>query len=146
MAQFPPEENSVEKLRESLALLSKALDDIRDKVAYDEAQRMASEEGSVTFVNDDAFRLRFLRAEQFRPKKAAERMVKNLDLLYRYLGPKGLKRPISMNDLDEKSIAVMKTGSFQLLPSRDRSGRRIAVRIGPLGLDFMKHEKSVSML
>lgn len=106
---------------------------------------MLREEDAPTFVNDDQFRLRFLRAEQFRPRQAAERMVKHLNLLHRYLGPEGLQRPIRMSDLDETSIAVMKTGSFQLLQSRDRSGRRIAVRIGPLGLDFNKNEKSVSM-
>jgi len=138
VAQLPPEENSLEQLRKSLALLSKALDDIKDKPAYDEAQRIAT-----TFVNDDDFRLKFLRAEQFHPEQAAERMVKNLDLLYRYIGPQGLQRPINMSDLDEKSLTIMKTGSFQLLPSRDRSGRRIAVRIGPLGLDFVKNENSM---
>lgn len=143
VAQFPPEENSLEQLQKSLALLSKALDDIKDKPAYDEAQRIALEEGTTAYVSEDSYRLRFLRAEQFRPQEAAERMVKNLDLLFRYIGPQGLKRPISMSDLDEKSLAIMKAGSFQLLPSRDRSGRRIAVRIGPLGLDFIKDEKSM---
>jgi len=106
---------------------------------------MATEEGSTTFVNDEAFRLRFLRAEQFRPKQAAERMIRNLDLLFRYVGPEGLKRPIRLSDLDESSLSLLKAGSFQLLPCRDRSGRRIVVRIGPLGLDFNKNEKSVSL-
>lgn len=157
VAQFPPEENSSEKLQNSLALLSKALDIIKDKPAYDEAQRIASEENvgrimsgstekTTTFVNEDSFRLKFLRAEQFHPEQAAERMVKHLDLLHRYLGPEGLQRPINISDLDEKSLTIIKAGSFQLLPSRDRSGRRIAVRIGPLGLDFIKNEKSVSLL
>jgi hypothetical protein len=97
-------------------------------------------------VNNDNYRLKFLRAEQFHPQRAAERMIKNLDLLYHYVGPQALRRHINMTDLEEKSIAGMKIGSFQLLPSRDRSGRRIAVRIGPLGLDFVQHERSVSML
>ena len=146
MAQSPPEESSLELREKSLVLLSEALDDIKDKLAYDEAQRMATEEGSTTFVNDEAFRLRFLRAEQFRPKQAAERMIRNLDLLYRYVGPEGLKRPIRLSDLDEWSLSLLKAGSFQLLPCRDRSGRRIVVRIGPLGLDFNKNEKSVSLI
>ena len=146
MAQAPPEESSLELREKSLVLLSEALDDIKDKLAYDEAQRMATEEGSITFVNDEAFRLRFLRAEQFRPKQAAERMIRNLDLLFRYVGPEGLKRPIRLSDLDEPSLSLLKAGSFQLLPCRDRSGRRIVVRIGPLGLDFNKNEKSVSLI
>ena len=146
MAQSPPEESSLELREKSLVLLSEALDEIKDKLAYDEAQRMATEEGSTTFVNDEAFRLRFLRAEQFRPKQAAERMIRNLDLLYRYVGPEGLKRPIRLSDLDESSLSLLKAGSFQLLPCRDRSGRRIVVRIGPLGLDFNKNEKSVSLI
>mmetsp|Transcript_5846 Transcript_5846/g.12036 ORF Transcript_5846/g.12036 Transcript_5846/m.12036 type:complete len:468 (-) Transcript_5846:199-1602(-) len=143
VAPFPKEENSSEALERSLHLLSEALDRIEEKPAFDEAQRMVREEGATTFVNDDYFRLRFLRAEEFRPQQAAERMVQNLELLHRYVGQEGLRRPIRMSDLDETSIAVMKTGSFQLLPSRDRSGRRIAVRIGPLGLDFIKNENSM---
>ena len=146
VAQYPPEEYSKEKLQESLTLLSEALASIKDKPAYDEAQRIASEDGTPTFVNDEAFRLKFLRTEQFRPQKAAERMVMHLCLLYRYLGSVGLKRPIRMSDLDEQSLTTMKAGSFQLLPCRDRSGRRIAVRIGPFGLDFINNEKSVSLL
>ena len=130
MAQSPPEESSLELREKSLVLLSEALDDIKDKLAYDEAQRMATEEGSTTFVNDEAFRLRFLRAEQFRPKQAAERMIRNLDLLYRYVGPEGLKRPIRLSDLDESSLSLLKAGSFQLLPCRDRSGRTIT-KIAP---------------
>ncbi len=146
VAPFPKEENSSEALQKSLHLLSEALDRIEEKPAFDEAQRMVREEGATTFVNDDYFRLRFLRAEEFRPQQAAERMVLNLELLHRYVGQEGLRRPIRMSDLDETSIAVMKTGSFQSLPSRDRSGRRIAVRIGPLGLDFIKNENSVSTM
>ena len=145
VAQFPPEELSSESLRKSLCLLAEAIDNIEHKQAYDEAQRIAKEEGIHTFVNDDSFRLRFLRTEQFRPKEAAERMMRNLDLRSRYIGPIGLKRRITISDLEEKSHEILKSGSFQLLPSRDRSGRRIVVRIGPLGLDFINDEKNVSI-
>ncbi len=144
VAPFPEEERSEKALRKSLTLLSDALDRIPEKAAYDEAQRMAREENVSTFVNSDKYRLKFLRAEQFDTQRAAERMVRNLDLLFRYIGPEGLKRPIRLSDLDEISITVMKTGSFQLLQSRDQVGRRIGVRIGPLGLDFNKNERSVS--
>lgn len=146
VAPLPPEESSIELLRKSLALLSEAIDLIPHKPAYDEAQRLASEEGMTTYVNNDKYRLKFLRAEQFHPQRAAERMIKNLDLLYHYVGPQALRRHINMADLEEKSIAGMKIGSFQLLPSRDRSGRRIAVRIGPLGLDFVQHERSMMQM
>ncbi len=144
VAPLPEQEYSKASLRKSLDLLSEALDKITVKPAYDEAQRMAREEKVHTFVNNDSFRLKFLRAEQFDPQLAAERMVRNLHLLYRYIGPKGLQRPIVLSDLDEISIEVMKTGSFQLLQSRDQVGRRIGVRIGPLGLDFNTNETSVS--
>lgn len=143
VAPFPPEENSLDLRRKCLALLSEALNGIEDKPAYNEAQRIASEEETTTFVNDDNFRLRFLRAEQFRPRQAAERMVRHLNLVHRYVGRQGLIRPISMSDLDEDSLTIIRAGTFQPLQSRDRSGRRIAVRIGPLGLDFIKNEKSM---
>jgi len=146
VAQFPQEELSPEKLRKSLFLLAKAIDNIEHKPDYDEAQKIALEEGTTTFVNDDSFRLRFLRVEQFRPQQAAERMIRNLNLISRYVGPKCLTRPIKMSDLGESSLMILKMGSFQPLPSRDRSGRRIVARIGPLGLDFINNEKSVGTL
>ncbi|VEU40933.1 unnamed protein product [Pseudo-nitzschia multistriata] len=145
VAQHAVEELSIQKLNRSLLLLSEALYDIKNKPAYDEAQRIASEEGHSTFVNDRSYRLKFLRAECFDPRKAAERMVRNLDILYRYIGRKGLCRPICIGDLDANAVAIMESGSFQLLPFRDRSGRRIGVRIGPLGLDFISNEQIVSI-
>ena len=144
VAQYAPEEYCTEKIQKSLHLLSEALASIKDKPAYDKCQEIAAN-NEATFVNDEIFRLKFLRAEQFNPQKAAERMVKNLNLLYRYLGSVGLTRPIRISDLDVEGLQILKLGSFQLLPFRDRSGRRIAVRIGPLGLDFIKNEKSVSL-
>jgi hypothetical protein len=144
VAQYAPEENCSEKIQKSLHLLSEALTSIKDKPAYDKCQEIAAN-NEATFVNDEVFRLKFLRAEQFNPQKAAERMVKNLNLLYRYLGSVGLTRPIRISDLDVEGLQILKLGSFQLLPFRDRSGRRIAVRIGPLGLDFIKNEESVSL-
>jgi len=143
VAQFASEEYSKETIKESLDLLSDALHAIENKPAYDEAQRIASEDGSHTFVNDENYRLKFLRAEHFDPQKAAERLVRNLNVVYRYMGRLGLERPICISDLDAYSLGIMEAGSFQLLPSRDRSGRRIAVRIGPLGLDFISNEKSM---
>ena len=151
VAEYAPEEYTAEKLKRSLHLLSEALASIKDKPAYDKAQEIASnnidsdKEKFTTFVNDDKFRLKFLRAEQFNAQKAAERMVKNLNLLERYLGIVGLSRPICISDLDIEGLQIIKAGAFQLLPFRDRTGRRIAVRIGPLGIDFIKNEKSVSL-
>ena len=151
VAEYAPEEYTTEKLQRSLHLLSEALACIKDKPAYDKAQEIASnnkdsdKENFTSLVNDEDFRLKFLRAEQFNPQKAAERMVKNLNLLDRYLGTVGLSRPICISDLDTEGLQIMKAGTFQLLPFRDRTGRRIAVRIGPLGLDFIKNEKSVSL-
>lgn len=149
VAEYAPEEYTAEKLKRSLHLLSEALASIEDKPAYDKAQEIASnnidsdKEKLTTFVNDDEFRLKFLRAEQFNAQKAAERMVKNLNLLERYLGIVGLSRPICISDLDIEGLQIIKAGAFQLLPFRDRTGRRIAVRIGPLGIDFIKNEKSM---
>lgn len=144
VAQYAPEEYCSKKIQKSLHLLSEALTYIKDKPAYDKCQEIAAS-NEATFVNDEVFRLKFLRAEQFNPQKAAERMVKNLNLLYRYLGSVGLTRPIRISDLDVEGLQILKLGTLQLLPFRDRSGRRIAVRIGPLGLDFIKNEETVSL-
>jgi hypothetical protein len=52
-----------------------------------------------TYVNEEWFRLRFLRSELFDVKTAAERMVRYLDLVLTYYGEIGLQRPIQLSDL-----------------------------------------------
>mmetsp|Transcript_34152 Transcript_34152/g.80387 ORF Transcript_34152/g.80387 Transcript_34152/m.80387 type:complete len:501 (-) Transcript_34152:227-1729(-) len=91
-----------------------------------------------TYVNTCDFRMRFLRAELFDTKKAALRLVKFLELVMElYDGDEELlRRPIGLSDLktkDEKDF--LKLGTQQLLPFRDRSGRRVIAMVPDLGLN-----------
>jgi len=92
-------------------------------------------------VNTAEFRLKFLRCELFDAKKAAARLVSFLDFLMDVFDDKEdlLLRPMRMSDFDKNEYIILKTGNFQLLPFRDRSGRRIVtISDLSLSLDFEK--------
>lgn len=99
---------------------------IEEKQAYTLAQQQPTADGRCCYVNTTEFRLRFLRAELFQTKKAAERMVKYLALLYETFGLVALRRPIRFSDLTKVEQEFLRGGDYQLLPYRDRSGRRVA--------------------
>jgi hypothetical protein len=80
---------------------------------------------STLHVLKEDYQLRFLRTTIYDVKKAALRYCRWLDLLVDYFGEEVLTRPIFLTDLDEDSCSVLKKGMIQLLPGRDRSGRRI---------------------
>jgi hypothetical protein len=88
------------------------------------------------FVFSRSYMLRFLRAEVFDVSKAALRYCKWLDLLLDYYGEVAFTRPLYLADLDKHETRLLREGSRQLLPSRDRSGRRIFCCIGDCGEDF----------
>ena len=122
-------EESQEILDAALYSLSLEIDEIEDKPAYNQAQDMHRASGGVggqfPYVNTDAFRLRFLRCELFDTKKAAARLVKYLDVVSEAYGPYALTRPILLSDLSREEMIFLRSGCYQLLPYRDRSGRRI---------------------
>ena len=137
-----PEENP-EMIKESLVQLSDELDSIRVKPAFDRCQELLDERRHQGFrgrsyVNSDEFRLRFLRADLFDPKKAARRLVMYLDFLMNLWNGKEelLLRQVRLSDLDKREHAILRVGNFQLLPYRDRSGRRIMVIIVNLAVAF----------
>jgi hypothetical protein len=122
-------EESQEHLDAALYSLSLEIGEIKDKPAYNQAQDMHLSSGGVggqiAYVNTDSFRLRFLRCELFDTKKAAARIVKYLDLVCEAYGPYALTRPILLSDLSRNEMSFLRGGDYQLLPYRDRSGRRI---------------------
>ena len=106
------------KLQKELELLPPS-----EKNAFEKSQTLP-----VTYVNDPDFRLRFLRAELFDEKVAARRMASYLDLIHELFGIEVLKRPLSATDFKSKEDkSCVRSGLVQLLPYRDRSGRRVAV-------------------
>lgn len=102
-----------------------------EKGAYEKAQTLP-----VTYVNDADFRLRFLRVELFDAPAAARRMTSYLDLLLKLFGIEVLTRPLRTTDFKEKDErSCLRGGLVQLLPYRDRSGRRVMVILS----DIMSH-------
>lgn len=128
VTSVPPEEGSPERMKECLHQMDEEIKRIPDKRAYEEALSYES-----SFVNDESFRLSFLRADRFDTQKAAARMVLKLDLLSRYFGPVALQRRLTIHDLTEEAKNAVKSGNLQLLPTRDRAGRMIMMRIGSFG-------------
>lgn len=124
-------EETPEMLSSSLARLSEELELIRVKPAFDRSQEIANNTfpGNTgrMYINTDDFRLRFLRCELFDAKKAAERFIAYLDLLMGFWnGNEELfLRPLRLKDFSKPEMAILKAGNFQLLPYRDRSGRRV---------------------
>ncbi len=122
-------------MNERLLQMEIALRSIPIKPAYDEAQRLCG--GKPTGrVNDPSFRIRFLRASRYDPKEAAIRLIGNLQIIFETYGPEGLVRPLRLSDMmldmdNQGSDTFMFSGNFfQVMPFRDRLGRRIVVRSG----------------
>lgn len=91
---------------------------------------------STCYVNDPKIRLRFIRAEGYDSKKAAIRFVKFLEFAQELYGNFVADRPIRLSDLKTKQEKRALTKiSFQFLPFRDRSGRRVYVSVGSCGYD-----------
>jgi hypothetical protein len=117
-----------EMLEEGLRQLVVELESLPSTPCYDAAMVMSS-----PYVQDRSFKLKFLRAERFDARKAAVRLEKYLSFHQDHFGTEALKRPIYMADLDKDDLEILRMGNLQLLPSRDRSGRRIMARLGDFG-------------
>jgi hypothetical protein len=113
-------EETPEFVAQRLQALDQALREISSKPAYDQAESICHE-----YVNAPKFRLMFLRAEYFDPKKAAIRLVKFMEGKLKYFGPRALARPVFLSDLDEDDKETVRSGALQILPVRDRSGRAV---------------------
>jgi hypothetical protein len=112
-----------ELIEESLYQFDLELDLIEHKVAYNKAQETMTSNHS--YLLDKDIKLRFLRSELFDPSKSALRYTKYLDLLFEIYGECALQRPIRIEDFNHEELSFFKSGLYQLLPFRDRCGRRI---------------------
>jgi len=125
--------------KESNELLEKSLYDLalalendelippRKKQAYINSQKIPN-----TYVNDDDFRLRFLRFALFDAVKAAEKIVRFLECALELFGEFALERAVYLSDFDCRDLKYIREGEFQFLPFRDRSGRKILAVMNPL--------------
>lgn len=78
-----------------------------------------------SFVEDEEFRTKFLRADFYDAKKAVRRMVTFLKYKLTYFGQDKLTKEITLADLDEEDMDLMTSGLFHIQNEKDRSGRVI---------------------
>jgi hypothetical protein len=109
-----------EFVADRLLKIGEEIGKITSKNAYDKAVFLAPH-----YVKSRDFRLLFLRADRFHPRKAARRIVDYFSEKVKLFGLDKLLKPITQDDLDEDDIVSMKTGCRQLLANKDRSGRGI---------------------
>ena len=77
-------------------------------------------------IEDDDFRIRFLRCELFDVKKAVERFLNYLILVDELWGFEVVSRRLVVKeDFTKNELQYLRKGFIQLLPFRDRSGRRV---------------------
>ena len=119
-------EETPDMLDASLTKLCTELDAIpyKKKVGYLQSQKLKK-----TYMNDTDFRLRFLRAELFDEREAAVRLVKYCDFVLECFGSFALERHIRLSDFSKKETKWMQLGYIQMMPFRDRSGRRVILQI-----------------
>lgn len=88
------------------------------------------------YVRTPEFRLRFLRAEMFDIKKAAIRYCRGLDYLLAGFGEQALLRQLYLSDLSREEERFLKKGLKQILPTRDRFGRRLMSHFGSYSNEY----------
>ena len=95
---------------QSLAAASAAATSTAAAAAQKRSSTETKKKKVVPFVNSDNFRLRFLRAELFDIKDAAQRMVKYLDFVLELFGPYALERAIELRDFNKQEIKWFQLG------------------------------------
>ena len=94
------------------------------------------------YICGRGFRLQFLRAECFVPKKAATRLVGFLEEKLKLFGPKPLARELLMSDLNQDDMVVLQSGFLSIAPLRDSAGRAVTVFV-PFSRPKATHERQV---
>jgi hypothetical protein len=141
-------EETPESIENGLQQLQMELDSTppEDKRAYLQAikEQKEKQQRPSSYVTEPDFQLRFLRTDLWDIKKAVKRMVLFCEMLLEFFGPHALQRPIGIDDFTDLEIkACKKNGECQLLPFRDRSGRRIFAQVRKFGYE-MDHRLRVS--
>ena len=97
---------------------------IENKIAYNKVVSIMQS----SYLLSKETKLRFLRSELFDSQKSAVRYTKYINVLLDIYGDYALQRPIRLQDLERRGseeLSFLKSGQYQLLPYRDRGGRRI---------------------
>lgn len=107
-------------IEQQLAALEFELKRLKSKPAYERALFL-----SPRYVTDKAFRLMFLRADEFDERKAAARIVKYFDNKRMLFGEEKLVKKLTLDDLTPDDLEEVMSGFFQQLAEKDSRGRPI---------------------
>ena len=111
-----------EFINESLARLEVELKCLPQKDAYNLANVSSPE-----YVENREFRLKFLRADNFDPKLAANRMARHFEYKQALFGKHKLTKDIIQDDLDAGALECLYCGFQQMVTEKDRAGRTIGI-------------------
>ncbi len=115
------EENETPAMIEaSLQLLQKELDVVEVCHGYKKALAM-----DPTYVQNQTFLLKFLRADRFDPHAAAKRLTKFFDYKLDLFGEDLIVKDITQADLDDQDLDSLYNGMGMDLPFRDPAGRLV---------------------
>jgi hypothetical protein len=113
--------------------VERKLSEMHDEIQIiDSVERRAYETARSTnpnYVDDRNFRLRFLRADRFDPKLAADRYARHYQTKLELFGEDKLGRDILQDDLGDESLGNLYSGMNQTLPRRDNAGRLVWIWI-----------------
>ena len=119
-------EETPDLISSSLERLAITLDAIsyKKKAGFYESQKFPN-----TYINDPAFRLRFLRSQLFDVQEAAIRLLRYCDFVLELFGSRALERQVGLNDFNDREMKWLMKGYVQLMTYRDKSGRRLIFQI-----------------
>ena len=117
----PPDETP-EALEGWLTGLDNAIINLprRTRTAYERATFLRPE-----IQSDVKFKLRFLRADAFNVENAAKRITNYFSQKLRLFGDDKLVKKLTLEDLQEHDIQILKTGCFIVVPTAEPMGRSI---------------------
>lgn len=118
----PEVEESSQMIAAALREMEDCMTSIPKRQAYDLAKAM-----NPAYVESSQLRLRFLRGTDFKPKPAAEKMVRFFEIKRELFGQQKLVKDIHQSDLDQKDIDYLYSGHFQWVPLKDNSGRLVTM-------------------
>jgi hypothetical protein len=142
---FNAQNETPDLLQSSLAQLSTELEDLVKFDWKDYATTSTLSAGYLlslrngangAYVNSRDFQLRFLRCEDFNAKKAAIRLMHFMNFVLEVFGAFALFRPIKLTDFKRSEMKVLQSGFLQVLPFRDRSGRKVFIWVGGMGIQY----------
>ena len=122
-----------EKIEETPELLERSLAEFSAEVeTFISPVYAAALAENPDYIESSELRLRFLRADLYDSKKAAERFLKFLELKSSAFGPDAVARDIRISDFDKEGRAILESGVFQVLPLKDSAKRVVLVSIAAL--------------